>query len=133
MVKGMLVAQTPSRHINPHPQALKLVYTWAVPSCCVYVCVSVCVANVGGVGGTRQNEEDREAEEMTESVSGSPTAGLWILYFHYGPPALLTDALMKDKTELDGEHKQTHTHSYTYYTEKWEKDSVAQKRSLYSM
>lgn len=114
------------------PHALKL-DTWAVPSCCVYVCVSVCVANVGGVGGTRQNEEDREAEEMTESVSGSPTAGLWILYFHSGPPALLTDALMKDKTELDGEHKQTHTHSYTYYTEKREKDSVAQKRSLYSM
>ena len=63
---------------------------------------------VGGLGGTRQDKEDREAEEVTESVSGSPTAGLWILYFCCGPPALLTDALMKDKTELDGEHRQTH-------------------------
>lgn len=49
-------------------------------------------------GGTQQ---DREAEEVTESVSGSPTAGLWILYSYCGPPALLTDALMKDKTVLD--------------------------------
>lgn len=66
------------------------------------------------VGGTQQDKEDGEAEEVTESVSGSTTAGLWILYFHSGPPALLTDALMKDKTELDRKHKQTHTHSYTY-------------------
>lgn len=91
------------------------------------------MASEGGVGGTQQDKQYRKAEEVTESVSGSPTAGLWILYFYSGPPALLTDALMKDKTELDGKHKQTHTHSYTYYREKWEKDSVAQKRSLYSM
>lgn len=74
----------------------------------------------GGVGGTRQFKEDREAEEVTESVSGSPTAGLWILYFYCGPPALLTDALMKDKTGLDAKHKQTHACAHTHrQREKW--------------
>lgn len=66
------------------------------------------------MGCTAGNRRTREAEEVTESVSGSPTAGLWILYFHSGPPALLTDALMKDKTALDGKHKQANTHSRTY-------------------
>lgn len=60
-------------------------------------------------GGTQQ---DREAEEVTESVSGSPTAGLWILYSYCGPPALLSDALMKDKTVLDGKRKRTHIHTH---------------------
>lgn len=30
----------------------------------------------GVVRGTRQDEEDGEVEEVTESVSGSPAAGL---------------------------------------------------------
>lgn len=60
-----------------------------------------------GEGG-KQDKEDMEAVEVTESVSGSLTAGLWILDLYCGQPALLTDALMKDKTELDGKHKQTH-------------------------
>lgn len=63
-------------------------------------------------GGVRHSRDGDGEAEVTESVSGSPTAGLWILYFYSGPPALLTDALMKDKTELDGKHKQTHTYTY---------------------
>lgn len=62
--------------------------------------------------GHSRNKEDREVEEVKESVSGSPTAGLWILHFHSGPPALLTDALMKDKTELDRKHKRTNKHTH---------------------
>lgn len=103
MVRGTLTAQTPTRHINT-PSIKAGIYLGIAHW---FVCV--CVQNVVGVGGTQQDKEDREAEEVTESVSGSPTAGLWILYFYSGPPALLTDALMKDKTELDGKHKQTHT------------------------
>lgn len=63
---------------------------------------------MGGHSGTRKEGE------VTESVSGTPTAGLWILYFYSGPPALLTDALMKDKTELDGKHRRTHTHTLVH-------------------
>lgn len=120
---------------HKHPE-LK---AWHIPGKCPvlgYVCVRLCVGREGGRdgwGGGSRNKEDREAEEVTESVSGSPTAGLWILYFYSGPPALLTDALMKDKTEPDGKHKQARAHSHTYYREKREKDSVAQKRSLYRM
>lgn len=89
----------------------------------------MCVGREGGLwgGGSCGNKEDRDAEEVTESVSGSPTAGLWILYFYSGPPALLTDALMKDKTELDGKHKQTHAHSCTYYREKGRKTQLLKK------
>lgn len=59
-------------------------------------------------------QEDREVEEVTESISGSPAAGLWIFYFYSEPPALLTDALMKDKTEPDREHTLAHVlHRYT--------------------
>lgn len=43
------------------------------------------------------------------SVSGSPTAGLWILYLHSGLPALLTDALTKDETELHVKHGRAYT------------------------
>lgn len=85
---------------------------------------------MGGVGGTRQDKEDREEEEVTESVSGSPTAGLWILYLYSGPPALLTDALMKDKTELDRKHKQTHTLIHTLQGETGERLSCSKKVTL---
>lgn len=96
-----------------------------------WLCVCLHVWQMrGSVRGTRQDKEDEEVEEVTESVSDSPAAGLYILYFYSMLPALLTDALMKDKTELNGKHKQTHIH--TRLTE-WEKDLVAQKRSLYSM
>lgn len=64
-----------------------------------FYCVSV------HVGGTRQDKEDGKAEEVeeevTKSCSGSLTAGLQILHLHSALPALLTDALMKDKTELE--------------------------------
>lgn len=73
-----------------------------------YVCVSV------RVGGTRQHKEDGEVEEVTKSCSGSLTAGLQILHLHSALPALLTDALMKDKTELSGEHGRTHTHTHSH-------------------
>lgn len=47
----------------------------------MYVClIRVCSVRAwqtrGVVGGTRQDEEDAEVEEVTESVSGSVTAGL---------------------------------------------------------
>ncbi len=110
--------------------ALKLLYTWAVPTSCVYVCVCPCGKLGGVVGGTRQDKEDREAEEVIESVSGSPTAGLWILYFYSGLPALLTDALMKDKTELDRKHKQTHTLIHILEGEMGERLSCSKKVTL---
>lgn len=52
---------------------------------------------------------------MTKSFSGSLTAGLQILYLHSALPALLTDALMKDKTELSGEHGRTRTPAHTHF------------------
>lgn len=55
-----------------------------------------------------------EVEEVTESCSGSLTAGLQILHLHPALPALLTDALMKDKTELSREHGRTCTHTHTH-------------------
>lgn len=85
----------------------------------------------GGGGGHSGDKEDGEQGEVTESVSGSPTAGLWILHFYSGPPALLTDALMKDKTELDAKHKQggrARTRTHVTGGKKREKDSVAQKK-----
>lgn len=47
----------------------------------MYVCfIRVCFVRAwqtrGVAGGTRQDEEDGEVEEVTESVSGSVTAGL---------------------------------------------------------
>lgn len=71
-------------------------------------------------------QEDREVEEVTESISGSPAAGLWIFYFYSGPPALLTDALMKDKTEPDREHTLAHVlHRHT-----WKRLSCSEKVTL---
>lgn len=67
---------------------------------------------------------------MTESVSGSLAAGLWILYFHDGPPALLTDALMKEKTELDGEHGPMRTRWYYKEREEGERISCSKKVTL---
>lgn len=91
----------------------------------------VCVL---GTGGTQQDREDREAEEVTESVSGSPTAGLWILYLYSGPPALLTDALMKDKTRAGRQTQaDAHTHTRTLQGENGRKTQLLKKRSLYSM
>lgn len=47
-----------------------------------------------------------------KSHSGSLTAGLQILHLHSVLPALLTDALMKDKTELSTERGRTRTHTH---------------------
>lgn len=85
-----------------------------------------------GFGGTQRDENHKAAAKVTESVSGSPAAGLWILSLYSRLPALLTEELMKDKTELDTKHKQTHALVHILERER-EKDTVAQKRSLYSI
>ena len=119
------------------PQALKLAYTWAVP-CPLVVCYfCVCVHGkrwvLEGRSPTRRTGRRRRWQRVSLAAgplaSGYSTSTL-------RPPALLTDALMKDKTKLDGKTQAdtlTHPLVRVLERERREKDSVAQKRSLYSM
>lgn len=83
------------------------------------------------------DRKDREVEEVTERVSGSPADGLWITYLSSGLPAMITDTLMKSKTKLDGKHKQTRTHTLGEIKKikklTKRKISLFKKRSLYNM
>lgn len=82
------------------------------------------------------DRKDREVEEVTERVFGSPADGLWITYLSSGLPAMITDTLMKSKTKLDGKHKQTRILRLEIKKIKKltkRKISLFKKRSLYNM